>query len=314
MNNIIDKKINLPAQQDGILVLNKASGPSSTACISSIKRLGQKKIGHAGTLDPLAQGVLLVLLGQATKLSGHLMADGQKVYSGVLRLGQSTDTWDVLGKVVSESSYSHVTESDIAAVVASWLGKSEQEVPAYSAAKHQGQPLYRLARQGKETPVKTKFIDISQAEVQWVDFPRVSFRVTCSSGTYIRSLAHSLGTRLGTDSVLEELTREYSHPFGLSQAHDPVMFTENPELLTSCVLPLSAGLPTWAKLLLSDAEESLVKHGHSLPYQAEKMASAPFVEGTKALLMNKDKIPLALAERKIHQGQELWSILRGLWN
>lgn len=314
MNKTTEEKIAMPAQQDGVLVLNKPSGPSSAGFISRIKRLGQKKIGHAGTLDPLAQGVLLVLLGQATKLSGHLMADGEKVYSGVIRLGQSTDTWDILGDIVSESSYSHVTEAAIAEVVSGWLGKNEQEVPAYSAAKHQGQPLYRLARQGKETPVKTKTIDISRAELQWVDLPRVAFRVTCSSGTYIRSLAHSLGTRLGTGAVLEELTREYSHPFGLKEAHDPALFADNPQLLPSCVLPVTAALPKWPKLTLDKLEEELVKHGQALPYQAEKMANMPFAPGIKALFLNDQGQALALAETKIQAGRELWGILRGLWN
>ena len=107
-------------QLHGVLVLNKPSGPTSARCLTALKRLGQKKIGHAGTLDPLASGVLLVLLGQATKLSSHLMAGGGKVYSGVLRLGQTTDTWDCQGQVLTELPWQHVGEEDVRREIALW--------------------------------------------------------------------------------------------------------------------------------------------------------------------------------------------------
>ena len=135
-------------QLDGVLVLNKPSGPTSARCLSALKRLGQRKIGHAGTLDPMASGVLLVLLGQGTKIASHLLADGGKVYSGQLRLGLTTDTWDIQGEVLTESPWQQVTEADVRAEVAHWLTLHEQEVPAYSAAKHEGQSLYKLARKG----------------------------------------------------------------------------------------------------------------------------------------------------------------------
>ena len=100
-------------QLDGVLVLNKPSGPTSARCLSALKRLGQRKIGHAGTLDPMASGVLLVLLGQGTKIASHLLADGGKVYSGQLRLGLTTDTWDIQGEVLTESPWQQVTEADV---------------------------------------------------------------------------------------------------------------------------------------------------------------------------------------------------------
>lgn len=204
-------------QQHGLLVVDKPRGLSSAQCTNRFKRLGQKKIGHAGTLDPMAQGVLLVLLGHATKISGYLMAGGVKAYQGTVRLGQTTDTWDADGQITAEAPWNHVTAEAVADVIAGWVGTSEQPVPPYSAAKHQGQPLYKLSREGKETPLKIKTIEISRAEVLRVELPYVTFRVICSSGTYIRSLAHSLGTRLGCGAVLTELIREYSHPFGLDR-------------------------------------------------------------------------------------------------
>ena len=196
-------------QQHGILVLNKPKGLSSAQCIARIKRLGQKKIGHAGTLDPMATGVLLVLLGHATKLSGYLLEGGVKTYGGTLRLGVTTDTWDAEGSIVGETPLGEEDLAEGSALeqaarreVAAWLEVTEQPVPPYSAAKHQGQPLYRLARAGKEVPAKVKRIHVSYADVQWVNMPDVRFRVTCSSGSYIRSLAHSLGIRLGCGAML----------------------------------------------------------------------------------------------------------------
>ena len=152
-------------QQHGILVLNKPKGLSSAQCLSRIKRLGQKKIGHAGTLDPMATGVLIVMLGHATKLSNYLLEGGVKTYGGTLRLGVTTDTWDAEGSIVSEmplsaedlapgSALEQAARKDIAA----WLEVTEQPVPPYSAAKHQGQPLYKLARAGMEVPQKVKQI------------------------------------------------------------------------------------------------------------------------------------------------------------
>ena len=128
-----------------------------------IQTVGAEKIGHAGTLDPMAQGVLLVLLGHATKISGYLMAGGVKAYQGTVRLGQTTDTWDADGQITAEAPWDHVTAEAVADVIAGWVGTSEQPVPPYSAAKHQGQPLYKLSREGKETPLKIKTIEISRS-------------------------------------------------------------------------------------------------------------------------------------------------------
>ncbi|MDR2669610.1 MAG: tRNA pseudouridine(55) synthase TruB, partial [Desulfovibrio sp.] len=203
----MDETILMPPQQDGVLVLNKAKGPSSADCLRAIKRgLGQKKIGHAGTLDPMAEGVLPVLLGQATKIFGPLLEAGEKVYSGIILLGVVTDTWDAEGSVVERHPVKDVDDARIKSECAGLVGSYEQEVPAYSAAKYRGKPLYALARKGLETPAGTKPISIYRCRAELVGPERISFRVTCGSGTYIRSLAHSLGKRLGCGGTLERLT------------------------------------------------------------------------------------------------------------
>ena len=296
-------------QLHGILVLNKPKGPTSTRCITQIKRLGQKKIGHAGTLDPMATGVLLVLLGQATKISNYLLEDGGKVYSGVLRLGQTSDTWDAEGQIVAETPWEGIGCEQIAAEIAAWEGLTEQAVPPYSAAKHEGQPLYKLARKGVETPNKVKRIQISQATVLEMELPFVRFRVACSSGTYIRSLAHSLGTRLGCGALLTELTREYSHPFGLDVACDLTALTSGADgspdmgLLVRSLRPIREALPDWPVIELAPWQAKLVRNGQPL-FFAEEVA-----EGHERALL-------------VHAGQEMalvqrdgprWTVLRGLW-
>ena len=313
-------------QLHGLLVVNKPRGMSSAQCTNRLKRLGQRKIGHAGTLDPMAQGVLLVLLGQATKISGHLMAGGEKRYAAVVEFGRITDTWDDDGvtlaalddtalrqQVVERPDF----EAALRAEVASWSGEMRQVVPAYSAAKHEGRPLYSLARAGRDIPEKVKTIHILHAEVLWVDLPRAAFRVVCSSGTYIRSLAHSLGTRMGCGAVLMELIREYSHPFGLENAVSLDSVTANPELLRKSVLPITEALPGWPVLQVAPADEEVVRHGMPLAdarvTQLGGDIASVWQPGVKAILVAGSGEPLALAEASDSAGRRAWSVLRGLW-
>lgn len=303
MTNRDPQPASLP-QLHGVLVLDKPSGPTSARCLSVLKRLGQKKIGHAGTLDPMASGVLLVLLGQGTKIASHLLADGGKVYRGQLRLGQETDTWDIQGQVLREAPWQDIDEEAVRAEVARWQELTEQEVPAYSAAKHQGQPLYKLARKGQAAPVKVKRMEISQAEVLDMHLPFVRFRVACSSGTYIRSLAHSLGKRLGCGAVLTELTREYSHPFGLDAAVSLDDVLADPGRMVRGLRPIAEALPHWPRVSLSADEARQVRNGHAVPCHEE---------GTRALLME-NGCELALAQRQDSPSGPCWTIVRGLWN
>ena len=293
-------------QKHGILLLNKPKGMSSAFAIGRLKRLGQKKIGHAGTLDPMATGLLIVLLGEATKISGYLLENGEKTYSGTLELGKTTDTWDAEGTVLTKKDYSFITQEMLENAVKNLFGTSFQEVPPYSAAKHNGQALYKLARAGKEVPVKTKEIHISHAEIQWVNLPCMRFRVTCSSGSYIRSLAHSLGMRLGCGAMLTELTREYSHPFSLQEAVTLEELQENPEILTEKLISLEKGLPNWRVIELLDSDVKAVKNGNPI-----QTTDSNFTENEKVFLRWQGNI-LAIAEAKILGNKNSWQILRGL--
>lgn len=300
-------------QQHGILLLNKPKGISSAFAIGKLKRLGQKKIGHAGTLDPMATGLLIVLLGEATKISGYLLEGGEKSYVGTLKFGQITDTWDAEGQTLEERDTSHLTQKMIEEGVQSWMGHSMQEVPAYSAAKHNGQALYKLARAGKETPIKTKEISISQAKIQWVDLPYMRFFVTCSSGSYIRSLAHSLGIRLGCGATLTELVREYSHPFSLQDAHNVNDLLENPKSLSDAILPITKALPHWNTYEVNEYEAKALRHGNPIAHNPLK---GPFILGEKAFLSHKGTL-LAMVEAveseltKHNHDKNQWQVIRG---
>ncbi|NCD25047.1 MAG: tRNA pseudouridine(55) synthase TruB [Deltaproteobacteria bacterium] len=298
-------------QLDGVLVLHKPGGPTSTDCLNKIKwNLGQKKIGHAGTLDPMATGVLVVLLGQGTKLANYLSAD-RKAYRGRLVLGQTTDTYDVQGRILTEAPWDHLTPELVRSEILSWKGTMSQEVPPVSAAKHQGTPLYALHRAGKETPVKVKDVTIFDVEILDLNLPHVTFRVVCSAGTYIRSLAHSLGKRLGCGAVLGELEREASHPFTLAQAHDLASVLDSKDGLDKLVLPMAQALPHWPKLMLTKEQSDLVRNGTGL--KTSLFPQYPAQGGDRALLLSSTGQPLALVEAQERDQGLVWAILRGLW-
>jgi len=300
-------------QQHGLLVLDKPQGPTSTQCLERIKKeLGQKKIGHAGTLDPLATGVLLVALGRATKLTPYVM-DGDKVYSGWIQLGLTSDTYDIQGEIQSEEDWRNVSGDAIQREIAAWREWTEHFVPPFSAAKHQGKPHYRMARRGEEPPQKTKPLRIDRAEVLTIQLPFVQFRVACSKGTYIRSLAHSLGMRLGCGAVLSELTREESSPYGLDRAVGLEELLHNSEALSENVLSLPEALPHWPKLYPSADQTAGIKNGNWLRVE-ELKGDTPRGEGERALFVTTQEAPIALMETRRWRGQLYWAILRGLWS
>ena len=294
----------------GVLVINKPKGPTSAGCLAAVKRsLKIKKAGHAGTLDPMATGVLLLLLGQATKLSPYLM--GRKIYSGCLELGRITDTWDAEGETLSTAPVDNITQLQVKQAVEDWLEITNQEVPAYSAAKHNGEPLYKLSRQGLPTPQKIKAIQIFKAEMLESNLPYVKFRVECSSGTYIRSLAHSLGMRFGIGATLTELTREYSHPFSLNQAITEQEALESPENAWGKLVSIEDALFDWNKITLEPEQEKDIRNGKQIVLETVAWGNP---SSNKALLLDPNKQPLALAEiTRQPNGIEL-KVLRGLWN
>lgn len=192
---------------EGILNIDKPGGMTSHDVVNRIRRLtGIRRVGHAGTLDPLATGVLLVCLGRATRLVEYLVGQ-PKIYEAVIRLGQSTDTYDADGEILIERSVDDVSPERLVEKLAQFRGVIQQLPPMYSAVKRDGQPLYKLARQGIEVERAAREVTIHTLELLDFTLPDVRLRVTCSSGTYIRSLAHDLGETLGCGAHIRALRR-----------------------------------------------------------------------------------------------------------
>ncbi len=298
-------------QHHGVLIVAKPAGLTSAQVTDRIKRtLGQRKIGHAGTLDPMATGVLVVLLGQGTKLAEHLNA-GPKTYRGVLRLGITTDTYDRDGQILAEAPWQDISPDTVRQHILEWTSLTKQEVPPVSAAKHQGKPGYLLVRQGITPPAKTKPVTIFSAQVLQVDLPRVLFRVTCSTGTYVRSLAHSLGMRLGCGAVLEELEREACHPFFLEKAHPLEAVLAAGPAFGQMVIPLAEVLPHWPRLVADAAQAASIRRGQAVPVRMfPEVEAAP---GHKAMVLAPDGSALALVQAKLQGKTVVWTVLRGLW-
>lgn len=207
---------------DGIMNVYKEPGYTSFDVVAKLRGiLHQKKIGHTGTLDPQAEGVLVVCLGKATKLC-DILPDHDKEYEAVLLLGTTTDTEDTTGTILEEKPV-EVTEEQISSVLASYIGEYAQVPPMYSAIKVNGQKLYDLARQGQVIERKPRMVTIYKLEILTIELPRVRFRIQCSRGTYIRSLCRDIGEALGCGGCMEKLIRTKACGF---QAEDSLKLSE----------------------------------------------------------------------------------------
>lgn len=207
---------------DGILNIYKEPGFTSFDVVAKLRGiLHQKKIGHTGTLDPQAEGVLVVCVGKATKLC-DILPDHDKEYEAVLLLGVTTDTEDMTGEVQKQSDVT-VTEEEVQAVIQSFIGSYDQVPPMYSAIKINGQKLYELARQGKVIERQPRPVTIYELEIKDIRLPRVVFRIKCSRGTYIRSLCRDIGEQLGCGGCMERLVRERACGFSV---HDSLHLSE----------------------------------------------------------------------------------------
>lgn len=192
---------------NGIINVYKEKGYTSHDVVAVLRKIaGQKKIGHTGTLDLDATGVLPVCLGRATKLC-DLLTDRDKTYEAVLLLGKTTDTQDISGAILKEQPTDHLNEAEVTKVIESFKGTYDQIPPMYSALKVNGKKLYELAREGKTVERKSRKVTIYQIHIKEIQLPRVRMEVTCSKGTYIRTLCHDIGNLLGTGGCMEELTR-----------------------------------------------------------------------------------------------------------
>ncbi len=250
---------------DGILNFNKPIGWTSHDAVARVRRLiREKRVGHAGTLDPLATGVLLVCIGQATRVAEYLMAS-DKVYLARIRLGITTDTYDSQGQVTGTREV-QVNEPALQAVLAKFSGEIEQVPPMYSALKHQGKPLYKLARQGVEVERAARKVTIYGLFLRELALPEFAVEVHCSSGTYIRSLAHDIGQALGCGAHMTALERRASGAFSISQAVtaaklEEAIIQENWQMLLH---PIDTALQALPAVTLEPAMAQRVRHGQKV--------------------------------------------------
>ncbi|MEJ2155945.1 MAG: tRNA pseudouridine(55) synthase TruB [Desulfobacteraceae bacterium] len=200
------------------MILDKPANMSSAQALSKVKRLlGARKAGHAGTLDPFATGVLICCINQATRLARFFL-HGEKTYEAVLRLGIETDTQDATGRVTHRRELPAISNERLTAIIGGFQGEQMQVPPVYAALKHQGTPLYRLARQGKPVQKPARPITVTAIEVTHICLPDVHFKVTCSSGTYVRTLCADLGGAIGCGGHLAQLRRTASSSFSIANA------------------------------------------------------------------------------------------------
>ncbi len=203
---------------NGILIIDKEKGYTSHDVVAKLRGIvGQRKIGHTGTLDPDATGVLPVCLGKATKVC-DLLTNKEKVYETELILGVSYDTQDTTGTLLQERDPSNLTEKEVKTVIMSYLGTYGQIPPMYSALKVGGKKLYELARAGVEIERKAREVEISEIDILEMELPRVRLRVRCSKGTYIRTLCHDIGESLGVGGAMNALQRMAVGTFPLSES------------------------------------------------------------------------------------------------
>ena len=236
-----------PKELDGVLLVDKPTDHTSHDVIARLRgKLKMKRIGHAGTLDPMATGVLVVLVGKATRASQYLMSL-DKEYSGTIKLGQVTNTQDAEGEVLETRPVPVLTEAEIKAATQTFVGDQYQMPPMFSAIKIDGVPLYKSARKGEDIEREPRFVRVSSFEITRFASPEIDFVLRCSKGTYVRTIAHDLGAKLGCGGHLSALRRTASGKFGVAQCLtlDQIQALTLPEI-EKRLLPVYEVVPSFA--------------------------------------------------------------------
>lgn len=257
----------------GVVIVDKPAGITSHDAVDRVRKLlGERKAGHTGTLDPMATGVLPVCVGEATKIASFLTGD-DKVYEATMRLGVRTDTLDMTGQVLTEQE-PRATDADVKAVLAAFTGTITQVPPQYSAVKVRGKALYKWARKGIRVEPPPREVQIREILLQGIELPRVRFTVTCSKGTYVRTLCADMGDRLGCGAALEQLRRTRS---GIFRLQDAVRLDGESDdgiraRLEQGLIPMNRALPGLRDIVIPPLLEQKLAKGHQ-----------PDVEGLAAL-------------------------------
>jgi tRNA pseudouridine55 synthase len=251
---------------DGILNINKPPDMTSFGVVAAVKRITRERhTGHAGTLDPLATGVLPVCLGQATRVIQYLFNE-TKTYRAEVELGVTTDTYDTTGKVLQIRDASGISQEIVDAVLERFRGNILQTPPMYSAVKHQGRPLYKLARSGIEVERKPRPAQIFKLEISDWRHPVVTLEVVCGKGTYIRSLAYDLGEALGCGANMKSLVRLRVGPFGIEDAVNLVQLESSFQegRGQDCLYPIDYVLTSFDAIVVNHEQQCSLIHGSQI--------------------------------------------------
>lgn len=287
-------------ERSGVINIYKEAGYTSHDVVAKLRGiLKQKKIGHTGTLDPQAQGVLPVCLGKGTKLC-DLLADHDKEYEAVLRLGITTDTQDMEGNVLQESSV-QVSEEEVRTCILSFQGEQMQVPPMYSALKVNGKKLYELAREGKVVERKARPVTFHKIEILWMELPKVKIRVQCSKGTYIRTLCNDIGEKLGCGGCMEELLRTRVERFALEDAVklDEVQKAMEEGTVDSLIFPVDRIFDQYPTAKTTTQGDLLVHNGNRL--FSELLQEEPEAESGYVRVYDSEDTFIGLFEKKTDQ-------------
>jgi tRNA pseudouridine55 synthase len=267
----------------GIFNIDKPAGWTSFGVVSLVRRLsGVRRVGHAGTLDPSATGVLLVCLGQATRIIEYMM-EATKVYRAEVRLGITTDTLDATGTPVGQADPSHISRQQVEEALTAFVGEIDQVPPMFSALKYGGEPLYRYARAQMHVERRPRRVTIHRLQLLAFQPPLAALEVECGKGTYIRALAHDLGQQLGCGAHLADLARLRVGPFTLDEACSlpelEAAFRES--RWQSLLHPADAALPSWPAVTLSEPLERAVRFGQCLAAESLEPSPPPAAENSQ---------------------------------
>ena len=286
---------------DGVLIINKAPDMTSAEVVARVKKLLRaRKVGHAGTLDPFATGVLVCCINRATRLARFFL-EGRKIYRAVLHLGIETDTQDATGRIVATCDPAAVTQQQVETVCRQFEGEYWQSPPRYSALKHQGKPLYRYAREGEPIQKPPRRVEIDSIRLQSIRLPQVRFDVSCSAGTYIRTLCHDIGKALDCGAHLKELVRLESSRFTLQEAISLQKLQRAVEAGTAAasILPMESALRGMPVAAANNTLTAKLKHGKVVTRNEILPSSEPGrEEGPVKIVDEQNRLIAVLGYRK----------------
>lgn len=292
--------------QSGIIVVDKPPNISSAKVVAEVKRLlNAKKVGHTGTLDPFAEGVLVCCINDATRLARFLLA-GNKTYDATLKLGIETDTQDSTGTVTASKAVIGFTEQRLRSTVQKFIGPIEQQPPIFSALKHKGTPLYKLARQGRPVQKPARQVHISKIKILEIKLPLVHLNVSCSAGTYIRTLCADIGKQLGCGGHLLALKRTESSGFKIQQAISLSQLEKRAltDKYNGCLISMTDALADMPACRANQNLKKKIRHGQPIrktDIDFGRLSENFMEQDTHLKIVGADNVLLAVLKYKISQ-------------